>query len=194
MPILVLSTGKCSNISAVMSRAQSITSLPTEAIWPARIFSSPIQMPPMVTASTLDDLLLVMWTMMAGGAVGWYSKLQTIVALSTTEAEYMAAVEAGKEIAWMRNILSEFRYGVQKPSTLKMDNQSAITVSKNPEHHGCMKHLDLRLYWLRDKIEHGMLSPDFIPTGDMIADRLTSVCQLPKFAFAENRWVSWLNF
>ena len=44
----------------------------------------------------------------------------------------MAAVEAGKEIAWMRNILSEFGYGVQEPSTLKMDNQSAITVSKNP--------------------------------------------------------------
>ena len=45
-------------------------------------------------------------TMVAGGAVEWYSKLQTIVALSTTEAEYMAAVEAGKEIAWMRNLIS----------------------------------------------------------------------------------------
>jgi hypothetical protein len=89
------------------------------------------------------------------------------VALSTTEAEYMAAVGAVKEIAWMRNILFEFGYGVQEPSTLKMDNQSAITVSKNPEHHGRMKHLDLRLYWLRDKVEHGI---DFIPTGDMIAD------------------------
>ena len=52
--------------------------------------------------------------MIAGGAVGWYSKLQTIVALSTTEAEYMAAVEAGKEIAWMRNILSEFGYSVEQ--------------------------------------------------------------------------------
>ena len=48
--------------------------------------------------------------MIAGGAVGWYSKLQTIEALSTTEAEYIAAVEAGKEMAWMRNILSEFGY------------------------------------------------------------------------------------
>src|SRR6266566_4899366 len=74
-------------------------------------------------------------------------------------------VEAGKEIAWMRN---EFGYGVDQASTLKMDNQSAITVSKNPEHHGCMKHLDLHFYWLRDKVEHGMLTPDFIPTGDMI--------------------------
>jgi len=72
--------------------------------------------------------------MMAGGAIGWYSKLQTIVVLSTTEAEYMAAIEAGKEIAWMRNILSEFGYGAQQASTLKMDNHSAISVSKNPEH------------------------------------------------------------
>ena len=75
-------------------------------------------------------------TMIAGGPIGWYSKLQTIVALSTTEAEYMAAIEGGKEIAWMRNILSEFGYGAQEASTFKMDNQSAISVSKNPEHHG----------------------------------------------------------
>jgi len=78
------------------------------------------------------------------------------------------------EIAWMRNIFSEFEYGVKEPSTLKMDNQNAITVSKNPEHHGCMKHLNLHLYWLRDKVEHSMLNPDFIPTGVKIADCLTN--------------------
>jgi len=126
-------------------------------------------------------------TMIVGGAVGWYSKLQTIVALSTTEAEYMAAVEAGKEIAWMRNILSEFEYSVEQPSTLKMDNQSAITVSKNPEHHGRMKHLDLRLFWLRDKVEHGMLNPDFIPTGEMIADSLTKCVPAPKVRFCREQ-------
>jgi len=103
-------------------------------------------------------------TMIAGGAIGWHSKLQTIVALSTTEAEYMAAIEAGKEIAWMRNILSKFGYDAQQDSILKMDNQSAISVSKNPEHHGRMKHLDLHFYWLRDKVENGMICPDFIST------------------------------
>src|SRR5260221_14652620 len=92
----------------------------------------------------------------------------------------MAAVEAGEEIAWMRNILSEFAYCTQEASTLKMDNQNAITVSKNPEHHGRMKHLDLRLYWLRDEVEHGMLNSDFIPTGDMIADCLTKSVPAPK--------------
>jgi len=125
--------------------------------------------------------------MIAGGAVGWYSKLQTIVALSTTEAEYMAAVEAGKEIAWMRNILFEFGYGGHLPSTLKMDNQSAITVSKNPEHQGHMKHLDLRLYWLRNKVEHGMIYPDFIPTMEMIADCLTKSVPALKVRFCREQ-------
>ena len=68
----------------------------------------------------------------------------------------------------------------------------AITVSKNPEHHGRMKHLDLRLYWLSDKVEHGMLNPDFIPTEEMIADCLTKCVPAP--AFAENRWVCWISF
>ena len=126
-------------------------------------------------------------TMMAGGAIGWYSKLQTIVALSTTEAEYMAAVEVGKEIAWMRNILGEFGYPVTKASTLKMDNQSAITVSKNPEHHGRMKHLDLRFHWLRNKVDEGVIQPEYIPTLEMIADNLTKSVPAPKVKYCREQ-------
>src|SRR4051794_13012867 len=81
------------------------------------------------------------------GAVSWHSKLQPIVTLSTTEAEYVAAVDIGKEMMWMRNILGEFGYQIKSASTLNMDSQSAISVAKNPEHHGRMKHLDLRFYW-----------------------------------------------
>jgi hypothetical protein len=107
------------------------------------------------------------------GAVSWSSKLQPLVALSTTEAEYIAAVEAGKEIVWMRNILGEFGYPISSPSTLYIDNQSAISVAKNPEHHGRMKHLDLRYYWLRDAVEAGLIAPQHIRTEDMAADILT---------------------
>jgi hypothetical protein len=52
-----------------------------------------------------------------------------------------------------------------------------------PEHHGRMKHLDLCLYWLRDKVEHGMINPDFIPTGDIIADCFTKCVPAPKVRF-----------
>ena len=112
-------------------------------------------------------------TMMAGGAIGWSSKLQGIVALSTTEAEYIAAVEAGKEISWMRNILYEFGLTIDQPTPLHIDNQSAISVSKNPEHHGRMKHLDLRFYWLRDAVHDKMIHPLFIPTKEQVADIFT---------------------
>src|SRR5277367_4897666 len=98
-----------------------------------------------------------------GGAISWSSKLQPFVSLSTTEAEYIAACEAGKEILWLRNLLTEFGYKVDSPSILKIDNQSALTVSKNPEHHGRMKHLDLRYFWLRETVELGKINPEYIP-------------------------------
>ena len=125
-------------------------------------------------------------TIMAGGAIGWSSKLQGIVALSTTEAEFIAAVDAGKEIAWMRNILREFGYGLDQPSTLHIDNQSAISVSKNPEHHGRMKHLDLRFYWLRDAVNDKVIRPSFIPTSQQVADIFTKALPASKVEFCRN--------
>jgi hypothetical protein len=107
------------------------------------------------------------------GAVSWSSKLQPLVALSTTEAEHISAVEAGKEILWMRQFMGELGYSASGPSVLRMDNQSAIAVSKNPEHHGKMKHLSLRLFWLRDAVQDGLIAPTFVSTEDMAADIFT---------------------
>ena len=111
--------------------------------------------------------------MIAGGAVSWSSRLQTITALSTTEAEYVAAVDAGKDVVWMRQLLAELGFTLSAPSVLCMDNQSAISVAKNPEHHGRMKHLDLRFYWLRDVVDSGLIAPVFVPTTAQVADIFT---------------------
>jgi len=80
------------------------------------------------------------------GAVILISKLQSIVMLSTTEAEHVAGVVGGKKICWLRNMILELGYKVMGPSQLWMDNQSSMNVAKNPEHHGWMKHLDLQYY------------------------------------------------
>ena len=90
---------------------------------------------------------------MGTGAISWASKLQQVVTLSTTEAEYISATSAGQEILWLRNLFSELGYKVKNASTLHLDNQSAIAVTRNPEHHGQMKHLDLRHYWLRKSLQ-----------------------------------------
>ena len=112
--------------------------------------------------------------------------MQGMVVLSTTEAEYIAAVEAGKEIFWMRNLLGEFGYTVKQPSTLHIDNQSAISVSKNPEHHGRMKHLDLRFYWLRDAVNDQRIQPSYIHTSQQLADIFTKPLPAPKIQFCRN--------
>ena len=107
------------------------------------------------------------------GVVSWSSKLQNIVALSTTEAEFVAATSAGTEVVWTRNFLRELGLEVDGPSDIYIDNQSALSVAKNPEHHGRMKHLDLRFFWLRDAVSQKVISISYIPTGDMTADLLT---------------------
>ncbi|KIJ49713.1 hypothetical protein M422DRAFT_89278, partial [Sphaerobolus stellatus SS14] len=112
-------------------------------------------------------------TLIGGGAIGWSSKLQDFVTLSTTEAEYVAAVEAGKEILWMRHILEEFGYPVQEASPLLIDNQSALSVCKNPEHHGRMKHLRARYFWLRDEVEANTIKPLYTQSNEQLADILT---------------------
>lgn len=126
-------------------------------------------------------------TTMAGGAVDWSSKLQSIVALSSTEAEFVAAVEAGKEILWMRNVLGEYGFAQEGPSPLYIDNQSAISVSKNPEHFGRMKHLDLRFFWLRDVVEEGLVAPAHIKGTEQPADALTKALALPLVRLARER-------
>ena len=117
---------------------------------------------------------------LGSGVVCWSSKQQSVVALSTTEAEYVAGVAAGKEICWLQNLLGELGYTASAPSKLYIDNQSALSVAKNPEHHGRMKHMDLCFYWLRDKVQMNTISPLYMPTEDMPADLLTKALPRPQ--------------
>jgi hypothetical protein len=101
------------------------------------------------------------------------SCLQSIVALLTTEVEFVAATSAGQEVIWMRQLLGELGLDVSKPLLLLLDNQSAIQVARNPEHHGRMKHLDLRFYWLHNIVVAGQIVICYVPTADMATDLLT---------------------
>ena len=91
-----------------------------------------------------------------------------------------AAVSAGQEMLWLRNLLSEFGYEHSSASKLRIDNLSALSVAKNPEHHGRMKHLDLRFYWLRDEVAKGRIEVVHLRTSDMPADILTKSLAKPK--------------
>jgi len=85
----------------------------------------------------------------------------------------MAAVEAGKEIKWMRNILIEFRYFPFYISTLFIDNKSRIEVFKNPEHYRCIKYLYLWYYWLRDAVQDSLITLVYVLSCENVADLFT---------------------
>lgn len=123
---------------------------------------------------------------MGTGAISWASRLQTIQTLSTTEAEYVAAVAAAQELLWLCNLFTELGYSF-KSLPLCLDNQSALQVAKNPEHHGRMKHLDLRYYWLRHTVDSGQIELRYIPTALMPADCLTKSFSKVKMAVAHEQ-------
>ena len=99
-------------------------------------------------------------------------------------AIHSSQIRSEKEIKWMRNILTKFGYLPSYSSTLFIDNKFGIDVSKNPEHHGQMKHLDLRLYWLRDTVQESLISPVYVPTQQNIADLFTKAVQPQVIQFA----------
>ena len=121
--------------------------------------------------------------------VNWSSKRQPVVAKSTTEAEYIAANDAGSDGVWFRNFTSELGYPPSGPTPLWLDNQSAIRVGKNPEHHSRMRHLLPKYHWLREQVEDKVFSLDYVATSSMRADGLTK----PLDTFAHQRVCSLLG-
>jgi hypothetical protein len=108
-----------------------------------------------------------------GGAVSWSSKKQGIVALSTTEAEYIAATHAAKEALWLRMFLAEIARPLTRPITIHLDNVSAISITKNDEYHPRTKHIDIRYHFLRHSVQQGLIHVDYVATDDMAADAFT---------------------
>ena len=105
--------------------------------------------------------------------VNWSSKRQPVVAKSTTEAEYIAANEAGSDGVWFWNFCSELGYPPSGPTPMWLDNQSAIHVGRNPEHHSWMRHLLPKFHWLREQVEDKVFSLEYVSTSSMWADGLT---------------------
>ena len=105
--------------------------------------------------------------------VSWFSKKQTIVALSSTEAEYVALSEIAKEILWMRELCREVGQELKDATTIMEDNKSAIAIANDPIHHGRVKHIQVKTHFFRDHLKKGHLKLEYIPTGDQIADLLT---------------------
>lgn len=123
--------------------------------------------------------------LLTNGPVTWRSRRQNVVSLNTTEAEYIAASLASKEVLWLRKFLSDIGYECVGPTKLKVDNESAIKLIKNPEFHSRTKHIDIQYHFIRENYENKIIDVVYVPSEDQLADIFTK--PLPRVRFANLR-------
>ncbi|KAK8352758.1 hypothetical protein V6Z12_A05G114100 [Gossypium hirsutum] len=119
---------------------------------------------------------------LAKAPVSWKSTLQSTVAVSTTEAEYMAVTEAVKEAIWLNGLLKDLGV-VQSHISLYCDSQSAIHLAKNQVYHSRTTHIDVRYHFVREVFEKEKILLQKIPTADNPADMMTKVTTINLLGF-----------
>ncbi|ETV82808.1 hypothetical protein H257_04589 [Aphanomyces astaci] len=141
--------------------------------------------------------------MLACGPISWRSKLQALVTLSSTEAEYVGACLGAQHGMHLDNLMNELGLKANgKTVTLYLDNQSAIAIGSNQSSVQRTKHLALRFYFLRDLVRAGKFKLTYLPTNIMPADVFTKHTASPNgamylIAFTEDAtnyvWVKFLS-
>jgi len=105
--------------------------------------------------------------------ITWQSQKQKVVALSSCEAEYIAATTAACQGVWLARLLAEFRGEKNRAIILKIDSESAIQLSKNPVFHDRSKHIDVRYHYIRECVEENRVKLQSVKTAEELADILT---------------------
>ncbi|GJZ28628.1 putative ribonuclease H-like domain-containing protein [Tanacetum coccineum] len=114
--------------------------------------------------------------------VSWQCKKQTIVAISSTEAEYVAAASCCAQVLWMQNQLLDYGFNFMN-TEIHIDNESTICIVKNPVLHSKTKHIQIRHHFIRDCYEQRLINVVKVHTDDNVADLLTKGFDLARFNF-----------
>ncbi|GJS84469.1 hypothetical protein Tco_0751010 [Tanacetum coccineum] len=112
----------------------------------------------------------------------WFSKKQTALAISTTEAEYVSAGKACQQVLWMKQDLIDYDVRLDNVPIM-CDNKGAIDLSKNPWKHSHTKHIEIRHHFLRHNVQKGHISIEKVSSVDNIADILTKPLKRESFNY-----------
>jgi hypothetical protein len=110
-----------------------------------------------------------------GGPVDWASRKQSTVTTSTTEAELLAMLHAGKQAIWWNNLFQKLKFHTGHKLSIKNDNQQTIRLltAQTPVLTTKLRHVDISQHWLRERVQNGDIQVQWVPTNDMPADGLT---------------------
>jgi hypothetical protein len=114
-------------------------------------------------------------------SVSWSSRKQMSVALSSTEAEYVAAAYASQEAVWLRQLLNDLGEPAVEATRIYEDNQGCIKLATSERINARTKHIDIRHHHLRDLAENGIIELIYCETDKMIADAMTKPLPAPRF-------------
>ena len=114
-----------------------------------------------------------------GSCISWKSRIQSRVALSTTEAEYVALTQASTECIYIKNLLSELK--IAATIKIKCDNQGAIHWATDKRDMQRAKHVALKYHFIRELTEDKTVQIEFCPTIDQLADIATKGLPHPRF-------------
>ncbi|GJU09261.1 putative ribonuclease H-like domain-containing protein [Tanacetum coccineum] len=114
--------------------------------------------------------------------ISWQCKKQTIVATSTTEAEYVAAANCCGQVLWIQNQMLDYGFNFMN-TKIYIDNESTICIVKNPVYHSKTKHIAIRHHFIRDAYEKKLIQVLKIHTDDNVADLLTKAFDVSRFQF-----------
>lgn len=117
-----------------------------------------------------------------GAAINLISRLQQVVALSTTEAEYVALTKGAKEMIWLQHLLGESGCK-QEVFALFCDSNRAIHLAKNVAFHSQTKHIELRYHFTQSVLEEGILKVENIHTKVNPTNALTKIISREKLEF-----------
>jgi hypothetical protein len=127
--------------------------------------------------------------MYAGGPIAWCSKKQNIVALLSTEVEYIAAAECVKEILYVKTLMFEL-IDRKVSIELNVDNQSAMKLIKSGKLNRNSKNIDIRYHYICDKMNEGLFDLKYCPSEDQLADTLTKPLSKIKLVKCRNAIMS----
>jgi hypothetical protein len=118
--------------------------------------------------------------------ISWWSRKQQVVARSNTEAEYRSLAQATADALWVQTLLTELTEPFTAP-VIYCDNQSAVLLAHNPILHSRTKHMEIDLFFVREKVIAKQLSVIHIPGTEQLADILTKPISTDKFLLLRNK-------
>ena len=126
--------------------------------------------------STMGQVFLL-----SGSPISWNSKKQSMVALSTCEAKYIAACSTACQALWLSSLINELKVSSDEAVELIVDNKSAIDLAKNPVAHGRSKHIDTKFHFLRDQVSKGRIKLRHYRSKVQLADIMTKSLKAERF-------------